>query len=68
MTGIAGPVIEFAASHTCCSADSSLEAERPYDAMPRTRRVSVPIVLLRLLLRRSGPISIAFEVTTFGYG
>jgi hypothetical protein len=29
--------------------------------------VSVPIILLRLSLRRSGSISIAFEVTTFGY-
>ena len=35
--------------------------------MPWAKRVSVPIVLLRSSLRRSGSIFIAFEVTTFGY-
>jgi hypothetical protein len=59
---------KFVASYTCYSAGPLLGAERPSGTMSWARRVSVPIVLLRLSLRRSGSISIAFEVTTFGYG
>jgi hypothetical protein len=44
-----------------------LEAGRLSGTISRATRVSVPIALLRSSLRRSKSVSIAFEVTTFGY-
>jgi hypothetical protein len=44
-----------------------LEAGSPPGTKSWARSVSVPIALLRSSSRRFGSISIAFEVTTFGY-
>jgi len=52
---------------TCCSAGPLLEAGRPSGTRSWAGRVSVPIAPLKSSLRRPGSISIAFEVTTFGY-